>query len=380
MQIYIHIPFCIRKCNYCDFLSFACDEDMKKKYVQALIEEIRSISGKCHEIERDVSTIFIGGGTPSSIDGMYIEHILNEVRDVFKVREDAEITIECNPGTVDAQKLKHYTSAGINRVSMGLQTTDDEALIKLGRIHTYEQFLQSYDCVRNAGIHNVNVDIMSGLPGQSVDKYSESVENVCKLNPEHISAYSLIVEEGTPFYEMYNDENGIKTKELPDEESERRQYYITKDILNKYGYSRYEISNYSKKGYECVHNCGYWRRNPYIGFGLGAASLYNETRYNNTDDMKEYLAYSSNDSIRRNIQRLTVEEQMEEFMFLGLRMCDGVSVIEFEQKFGKSIDGVFGRTIEKYLSLEMLSRENDIIRLTDRGIDVSNIIFSDFIL
>ncbi len=380
MQIYIHIPFCVRKCNYCDFLSFTCDDVLRTKYIDAVKKEIEAAADNYSKSQKDVSTIFIGGGTPSSIDGIYIEEIVNKIRDSFNVADNAEITIECNPGTIDSAKLKHYKEAGINRISMGLQTTDDIILKKLGRIHTYEQFLESYDCVRNAGIKNVNVDIMSGLPGQSSEMYTEGLRKVCKLEPEHISAYSLIIEEGTPFYSKYNEVDGMAVDELPDEENEREQYYNTKVILKEYGYERYEISNYSKPGYECAHNLGYWKRNPYIGFGIGAASFVNEVRYNNTDNINKYIANPLDKAIRTNIQKLMMEEQMEEFMFLGLRMCNGISEKDFMAKFGKSMYEVFGNTIDKYVSFDMLYYNNDILKLTDKGIDVSNVIFSDFIL
>ena len=308
IELYIHIPFCVSKCRYCDFLSFSSDGDTVRKYTAALIREISSKKNK----ENITDTIFIGGGTPSLLDVKYIKEIFDSLYDDFNISDDAEITIEANPGTITKEKAKAYAELGINRVSMGLQSADNEALKKLGRIHDFNHFLESYDILRNEGMSNINVDIMSGLPGQSVAKYEETLCKVCDVNPEHISAYSLIVEEGTPFYQMYNPVDGLRRDELPDEDSEREQYYMTRDILKDAGYFRYEISNYSKPGYECRHNTGYWRGVPYIGMGLGASSLWNGTRYNNTGDMSEYIRCSMKpDSIAENVQKLTDADRME---------------------------------------------------------------------
>ena len=343
MELYIHIPFCVSKCRYCDFLSFSSDDDTVRKYTDALIREISSKKNK----ENITDTIFIGGGTPSLLDVKYIKGIFDSLYDDFNISDDAEITIEANPGTITKEKAKAYAELGINRISMGLQSADNEALKKLGRIHDFNQFLESYDILRNEGMSNINVDIMSGLPGQSVAKYEETLYKVCDVNPEHISAYSLIVEEGTPFYQMYNPVDGLRRDELPDEDSEREQYYITRDILKDAGYFRYEISNYSKPGYECRHNTGYWRGVPYIGMGLGASSLWNGTRYNNTGDMSEYIRCSMKpDSIAENVQKLTDTDKMEEFMFLGLRMTEGIQISEFYEKFGVTVNEVYGEVIK----------------------------------
>ena len=377
IELYIHIPFCVRKCRYCDFLSFSSDDDTVRKYTDALIREISSKKNK----ENITDTIFIGGGTPSLLDVKYIKEIFDSLYDNFNISDDAEITIEANPGTITKEKAKAYAELGINRVSMGLQSADNEALKKLGRIHDFNQFLESYDILRNEGMSNINVDIMSGLPGQSVAKYEETLYKVCAVNPEHISAYSLIVEEGTPFYQMYNPVDGLRRDELPDEDSEREQYYMTRDILKDAGYFRYEISNYSKPGYECRHNTGYWRGVPYIGMGLGASSLWNGTRYNNTGDMSEYIRCSMKpDSIAENVQKLTDTDRMEEFMFLGLRMTEGIQINEFYEKFGVTVNEVYGEVIKKYSDMKMLEINSENMKLTDKGVDVSNIIFADFIL
>lgn len=377
IELYIHIPFCVSKCRYCDFLSFSSDDDTVRKYTDALIREISSKKNK----ENITDTIFIGGGTPSLLDVKYIKEIFDSLYDDFNISDDAEITIEANPGTITKEKAKAYAELGINRVSMGLQSADNEALKKLGRIHDFNQFLESYDILRNEGMSNINVDIMSGLPGHSVAKYEETLYKVCDVNPEHISAYSLIVEEGTPFYQMYNPVDGLRRDELPDEDSEREQYYITRDILKDAGYFRYEISNYSKPGYECRHNTGYWRGVPYIGMGLGASSLWNGTRYNNTGDMSEYIRCSMKpDSIAENVQKLTDTDKMEEFMFLGLRMTEGIQISEFYEKFGVTVNEVYGEVIKKYSDMKMLEINGENMKLTDKGVDVSNIIFADFIL
>lgn len=377
IELYIHIPFCVSKCRYCDFLSFSSDGDTVRKYTDALIREISSKKNK----ENITDTIFIGGGTPSLLDVKYIKEIFDSLYDDFNISDDAEITIEANPGTITKEKAKAYAELGINRVSMGLQSADNEALKKLGRIHDFNHFLENYDILRNEGMSNINVDIMSGLPGQSVAKYEETLCKVCDVNPEHISAYSLIVEEGTPFYQMYNPVDGLRRDELPDEDSEREQYYMTRDILKDAGYFRYEISNYSKPGYECRHNTGYWRGVPYIGMGLGASSLWNGTRYNNTGDMSEYIRCSMKpDSIAENVQKLTDTDKMEEFMFLGLRMTEGIQISEFYEKFGVTVNEVYGEVIKKYSDMKMLEINGENMKLTDKGVDVSNIIFADFIL
>lgn len=375
-EIYIHIPFCVRKCRYCDFLSFPASDDVIDKYVDALLKEIRSKSIKGAE----VSTVFIGGGTPSILTPEHIGDIMWELKSSFRLKENAEVTIEANPGTINEDKADAYIRNGINRVSIGLQSSQDVELQKLGRIHSWQDFLDSYNILRNAGIKNINVDIMSGLPLQSAYHYEETLSEVCELQPEHISAYSLIIEENTPFYGMYNDKDGKLKNELPDEEEERKQYYLTKSKLSQYGYKRYEISNYAKEGYECRHNTGYWKRTPYLGFGIGAASLYNEIRFNNIKDIECYISNSNRkDFITENIQQLTVKERMEEYMFLGMRMAEGISKSKFRQIFGKDIEEVYGDVIAKYEGYGMVKNAGGRVLLTDKGIDVSNVIFSEFL-
>ena len=384
MELYIHIPFCVRKCRYCDFLSFASDACVREKYVDQLIREIESIpeedAGQCPEnaaprlnlTGRTVETIFIGGGTPSLLPPSAIERILAAVRQVFRVEPDAEITMEANPGTLTPDSAAGYRNAGVSRLSLGLQSASEEELRLLGRIHTREQFLQSFRAARDAGFDNINVDLMSALPGQSEESWQETLRFVCDLEPEHISAYSLIIEEGTPF--------ASRTLNLPDEDAEYNMYEATAQILREYGFEQYEISNYAKKGRECRHNVGYWIRQDYLGFGLGASSLYGKERFANTQDMKKYLENSRTpEKIREKEPPLTREDEMAEFMFLGLRMTRGISKAEFERQFGSEIDAIYGDVLRKYKSMGLLLEENGRIFLSREGIHVSNSVMADFL-
>lgn len=370
LELYIHIPFCVRKCEYCDFLSGPAGKQVQREYMEALFREI---DGTEKFEDYEVSTIFIGGGTPSVLPGEWIEELMEKVKNHFPVRTDGEISIEANPGTVDESKLQSYRRAGINRISFGCQSGDDEELKMLGRIHTWEEFLESFSLARAEGFSNINVDLMSGLPGQSLSSWEESLEKVAKLQPEHVSAYSLIIEEGTPF--------ALKKLNLPDEEEERKMYEKTHEILESYGYHQYEISNYGKPGKECLHNIGYWQRKEYLGLGLGSASLIRERRFHNTGKMERYLAKSDQvGEIREDIEKLTRENQMEEFMFLGLRMLEGVSEKEFQEKFGTDLKNIYGDVIKKYIQLGLLEQKGDRLYLTRRGISVSNPVLADFLL
>lgn len=371
LELYIHIPFCMKKCAYCDFLSGPAGNEQKRAYFDALVGEIRN----CGDFsEYTVTSIFFGGGTPSVFSGEWIEKIMDEVRSHFHLHENAEITIEANPGTVDMDKLISYRKAGINRISFGCQSADNTELKMLGRIHTWEEFLESYELARSAGFENINVDLMSGLSGQSAASWEETLKKVIVLGPEHISAYSLIIEEGTPFYEMQDSLN------LPDEEEERLMYEQTAKILKAHGYEQYEISNYAKTGKSCDHNIGYWTGVEYLGLGLGSSSLVNHRRFSNTNNMEEYLKYSDKpEMIRQEIQTLSVQEQMEEFMILGLRMICGVSETEFMERYDCSLDEVYGTVLEKYISGGFLKRENGRIFFTREGISVSNVILADFL-
>lgn len=372
--IYIHIPFCKQKCLYCDFVSGqGCDADMEE-YQSALMNEIEST-----DIKEEVDSIFFGGGTPSVYPVKYIEEILGLIKSKWKISRECEITIEVNPGTVDLEKLNKYKAAGINRISMGLQSANDNELKKLGRIHNYSDFVVSYENVRKVGFDNVNIDLMSAIPGQTLDSYKETLKKVVEMKPEHISSYSLIVEEGTPFFEWYG-EDGEKQAELPDEDIEREMYYFTKQYLEKSGYERYEISNYAKKGYECRHNIKYWERKNYYGFGVAAASLVNNVRYTNISDKKIYIQNKGNISkIREDIDVIDKVEQMEEYMFLGLRKIKGVSIMEFFNIFNVDINEVYKDVVKKHLEKGLCTIEGDYLRLTERGIDISNFVMSDYI-
>ena len=377
LELYIHIPFCVRKCLYCDFLSAPSDETVREAYLEALLAEIR---GRAEEYRAySVISLFVGGGTPSVMEGEQLERLLHAVREAYHMEADAEVTVEVNPGTVDAGKLSCYRRAGVNRLSIGLQSANNEELRKIGRIHTWEQFVITWKLARQAGFSNMNVDIMSALPGQTPESYRTTLEKVLALNPppEHISAYSLIIEEGTPFFERY--EKG--KLDLPDEDVDRELYHETKRILAKNGYERYEISNYAKEGFACRHNCGYWRRADYVGFGLGAASLVENVRFRNGSVLQAYLENPL--ACREEIQVLSREEQMEEFMFLGLRLTEGVWAEQFEENFGSKLTDIYGRVIEKNVRDELLSwdgPDEKRLFLTDKGLDLSNYVMAQFLM
>lgn len=390
LSIYIHIPFCVRKCLYCDFLSATAGEGEIESYVNLLLLEIKkqSIFYGGHR----VISIFLGGGTPSLLPAKETGRILEQITENFSVTADAEITVECNPGTVTAEKLKNYITYGINRLSIGLQSTDDEELARIGRIHGYRDFLETYALAREAGFHNINIDIMAALPAQSVDSYRKTLERVVKLSPEHISSYSLILEENT---QLYVNQSSYT---FPTEDEDRKMYELTGKYLAEAGYRRYEISNYAKEGFACRHNQVYWRRGDYAGFGLGASSMVENVRWKNPEEHAAYAVYVQNMEERNpgqtgtdraarmkragadEVTILTVEEQMEEFMFLGLRLMEGVDVGEFQRIFGKSIEEVYGKQIAELEAQGVLRRAGERLSLTPRGIDVSNVIFAEFLI
>ena len=397
LGLYIHIPFCIRKCAYCDFLSFPLDDksqpkgsvsqDVVTKYVTALEKEIRSF----HEIESEayqVNTIFVGGGTPSILAVKEIESIFQALRGNFSIAKDAEISIEVNPGTVTGEKVKAWKSIGINRLSIGLQSINDEELRILGRAHTFRQFQETFATVRAAGFGNVSVDLISGIPGQRLEGFMKTLEEIGQYSPEHISSYGLIIEEGTIFGELYGDKlidggtRGVRCPPLPSEDTDWEMYKQTEEILMSLGYHRYEISNYAKVGFTCKHNIKYWEREEYLGIGLGAASLLKETRYRNITDMGMYLKrVQGNQSVRddEGMEALSLKEQMDEFLYLGLRQIKGVSKAKFQQYFGKSLELVYKEAISKLTGMGLLIVGRDNVRLTERGIDVSNSVFVEFI-
>lgn len=384
LELYIHIPFCARKCAYCDFLSFAAPERVWRDYVNQLIEEIYGQSA-CFQ-DRVVTTIFLGGGTPSILPAELISQVFAALQECFVIDEKAEITIEANPGTLTMEKLEIYRQSGINRLSLGLQSADDQELRLLGRIHTYDDFLKSYQRARQAGFDNINIDLMSALPGQDVHSWKSTLRKVMMLRPEHISAYSLIIEEGTPFYERYGEEacGGEQSlwPSLPDEDTDREMYHLTKEMMAAQGYERYEISNYAKPGYECRHNTGYWTGVDYLGLGLGASSYISGYRYRNVSDMEEYLSLKLQNAgeAAREIQELSLKDRMEEFMFLGLRMTKGVSGSEFLERFGQNMWNVYGSALKKLREQKLIETEMPWVRLTELGMDVSNRVFQEFLI
>lgn len=427
ISIYIHIPFCVKKCQYCDFLSAPADSRAQEVYLRALKQEIREQAARYREYE--VQTVFIGGGTPTAVPCEKLCEVLKTVFTCYRVNPQAEISMEANPGTVTKEALLSYRKAGINRLSIGLQSTDDGELKLLGRIHTYRDFLQTYRWAQEAGFTNINLDIMSALPGQSVENYKKTLETVLSLRPQHISAYSLIVEEGTPFYEKYGQESeklqatGEKQPDLPSEDEEREMYALTEKLLATAGYHRYEISNYALPGRECRHNRVYWKRGNYVGFGLGAASMVENVRFENTRKMQEYLAeyagvpgaepvsadvaqgdaqalsneqefslseyahsekeqslFESEHTFSKNVHPLSPQEQMEETMFLGLRLTEGVSKAEFQRQFGVSMEQIYGEVIRENIAQGLLIDETGYLRLTREGMDLSNYVMAQFLL
>lgn len=411
MGIYIHIPFCIRKCAYCDFLSGPASKEEQDRYMESLLQEIQLTVKAYHPWQR-AESVFFGGGTPSVLEPHWIADVLHVIRENDMLSPEAEITVECNPGTLTEEKVQIYRAAGVNRISLGLQSAHNRELALLGRIHTWEDFLKSFYLLRRGGISNVNIDLMSGLPGQTMDSWQDTLKKVTALNPEHISAYSLIIEPGTPFYDRYQKQdnagdsdypdgkdhtfcdiegNCFLDERLPSEELDRAMYAWTKEWLHSQGYERYEISNYARRGKECRHNNFYWTGIPYLGFGIGAASLYGQTRYTNLDDRNTYTDMLLNKkeqynpkellhNLRREIHVRTEEEQIEEFVFLGLRRMEGISEEVFQKQFSRSFDSVYGEILSRYVCQGFLRREKGQIMLTDAGIDVSNIILSEFLL
>lgn len=399
LQIYVHIPFCVKKCNYCDFLSFSCDERTQLEYADAMIREIKYYAPKYRDYA--VTTIYIGGGTPSWLNEDKLVEILNTIGQNFMVCTDAEISMECNPGTVTSAKLEKYRRAGINRLSIGLQSADDEELKLLGRAHTYGQFLKTYEWAKNTGFANISVDLISGIPYQTTEKFLKTLQKVVRLKPNHISAYSLIIEKGTPFYETYRwdmvmQEAGKPTEALPSENEVYRMCKVTQDYLKKSGYAQYEISNFAQPGYECLHNSGYWTRENYLGLGLGAASLIENVRYTNTTELYEYINDSKDIQKKCFVQEddskvegtnlhayagaVSRKAQMEEFMFLGLRMNEGISRRRFEEEFGISIEGIYAEQLEKLKKHGLIEAKEGKIALTEKGADISNYVLAQFLL
>ncbi len=378
LGIYVHIPFCKRKCKYCDFKSFACEENVYERYINALKNEIKVASKSIMPTIHEVDTIYIGGGTPSLIDAKYIEEIIETIYQNIKVAGNAEVTIEVNPGTVNKEKLEIYKKLGINRLSIGLQTTDNELLNLIGRVHTYEEFLDVYNMAREVGFNNINVDLMLALPTQTESILVDSLLKVINLNPNHISLYSLILEEGTALEKEVED--GKYT--LVDEDVERKMYHKTKNILEKNGYNHYEISNFAKKGFESKHNLNCWDQKEYLGFGLAAHSYYRNKRFSNIQDLDEYIDNIEKFIISKNVEVHEIqdrESKAKEFMLLGLRKIDGVSISEFERRFRVHPLFYFRFEISRLEEEELIEVDLDKIRLTKRGLDLANQVFEAFV-
>ena len=371
VALYIHIPFCKQRCFYCDFPSYARKDDLMSDYIEALLIELKE---KIKDYE--VRSLFIGGGTPSYLNEENLSKLMKGIKNINFI-EDAEKTIECNPGTVSEEKFNIMKGGGINRLSFGLQTTKNNLLKGIGRIHTFEAFKDNYNLARSVGFNNINIDMMFGLPNQSVKDWTDSLEEVAKLNPEHISAYSLIIEEGTPLYKLYNED---KLK-LPSEEEEREMYKKCKNILIENGYHQYEISNYAKEGKECLHNEVYWMCNEYIGVGASSSSYIDGKRIKNIDDLREYIKrIGSGKSIVDEEIINTKNDNIEEFMFMGLRMNCGIEEEEFKRRFHTDVDNVYKDVIEGNINKGLLERKRGRIYLTDKGIELSNMVMSDMIL
>ncbi len=378
--IYVHIPFCKQKCYYCDFKSYANKEELIEKYIKWLKYEIKEVGeGNKLDYENDlddlvtVKTIYIGGGTPSYLDSKYIKEIVEEIRENFKLADKVEITIEVNPGTVNKTKLLDYINSGINRISIGLQSTDNELLKRIGRIHKYEDFLQTYNMAREVGFKNINVDLMLALPGQTIAKLEKGLKQVIDLQPEHISLYSLIIEDGTKIEKMLKN-NEIT---LPDENIERKMYWEVKKQLEKAGYVHYEISNFAKPGYESKHNLSCWNQEEYLGFGIAAHSYFNGERYSNTEDFDKYFEHPEDSKIIHEKQ--TQEDKQREFMLLGLRKIEGVKISDFKNKFIENPIYLYRESLSKLVTQGLIEIDIDSIRLTNRGIDLANLVWEEFV-
>lgn len=399
LELYIHIPFCMKKCNYCDFLSAPADEKSQSAYMEGLKKEIKFYGEGFKNVE--LSTIYIGGGTPSWLQEHYMASLMETVQKSFSIRKNAEISIECNPGTLNKTKLNSYKTLGINRLSIGLQSADAKELFNLGRIHTFEQFLKNYELARECGFANINVDLIYALPHQNAEKFYYTLKKTISLRPEHICAYSLIIEKGTPFYDKYKfdlvrQEAGGATEELPDEDVVYQIGKMTEDVLAQAGYERYEISNYARKGFACRHNIGYWQRKEYLGVGLGAASLIGNVRYGNIRDLNKYVEICGSirekpirdektgeelDAINthESAQKISRNGQMEEFMFLGLRMTEGIEKGRFYRTFGFTVDNIYHDVLKRLKEQEFLEENVTHIWLTERGLDLSNFVMSQFL-
>lgn len=388
LGLYLHIPFCVRKCNYCDFLSFAgIPGDVQNEYFQALLREI-GLRGMINRNNYYVNTIFIGGGTPSLLEGNRINELLLAVRNSFTVAEGAEISIESNPKTITKNKLNSWLNAGVNRLSIGAQSFDDRLLSDMGRVHSGGDFLMNYSLARECGFRNINIDLMFAIPGQTMRIWMDTLERAVALEPEHISFYSLQLEEGTPFFSLFKA-GGLK---LIDDELDRAMYHAAVKALQENGYAHYEISNAAKDGYRCRHNLKYWSMEDYLGLGLGACSFLDGTRSGNTADLQEYIQAGRDDSILDNpgsaragssfvrwSHMNTMEENISEYLFTGMRKIEGIDLTDFCERFGAGLESIHGRAIEKYRKERLIEIDGCRLRFTGKGIDISNRVLADFV-
>ncbi len=378
LGIYIHIPFCKSKCYYCDFISYTNKCSQIEEYIQKVMEEMKQYDLSNY----NVTTIYIGGGTPSFIDGKYIKQLLQELKRKLLNNEtkleDMEITIEINPGTITKEKLEQYQESGVNRISIGLQSTNDDLLKQIGRIHNYRQFLEAYELVKEIGFENINIDLMIGLPNQTIQDIKQTLEEIKRLNPNHVSVYSLIVEEGTKIEEQINSGK----LQLPEEELERQMYWYVKNTLELNGYHHYEISNFAKKGKESKHNMNCWEQKEYIGLGVAAHSYINHVRFSNTSKMEEYIENMNNANNQKNVtieEEQTLEDKKKEYMLLGLRKIDGVSIQKFKEKYMDNPIFLFRKELKKLVEENLLEIDGDFIRLTNKGIDLANLVSEEFV-
>ena len=356
--VYVHIPFCVKKCNYCDFNSFDNKNSLKQRYAEKIIEEINNFEG-----DLNADTVFFGGGTPTALEQDLLQRIILAVNNKFNTT-DCEFSMEANPATINSEGLLLLHKNGVNRLSIGLQSANNDELKALGRIHCFEDFVSTYCMAREAGFDNINTDIMFGIPNQTLDSFKRTLEEVVKLKPEHVSCYSLIIEQGTPFYNM--------NLNLPDEETERKMYYYAVSYLQQNGYIQYEISNFAKKSMQCRHNIKYWERKNYVGFGAGASSLIENVRYKNSEKLIQYI---ENNMPEKEI--LTMSDALAEHIFLGLRKTDGFNIKETERLYNIEFYQKYKTVIDKYLKLNLITYGEN-MALTKEGVSVSNIIMSDF--
>lgn len=374
LGLYIHVPFCAQKCYYCDFNSYKINSNQKKEYLINIEREMKfykdEFKDKCFD------TVFFGGGTPSILTVDELKELVNNINENFNIKKDAEITIECNPGTINREKLEAMKKMGINRLSIGLQATQNYHLKSIGRIHTYEEFEKNYYDALDIGFKNINIDLMYALPNQKTQEWKDTLDKIIKLNPSHISAYSLILEEGTKLYDMYQN----KEFELLDEDTDINMYNYTIDTLKRHGYNQYEISNYSKEDLECKHNIIYWKCDNYLGLGPGASGFIGDTRYSNIEDICEY-----NKCIMQNIRpvseeiELTKKDKIEEFIFMGLRMNEGINIDVFKERFDTDFYDIYQEVMDKLIKRELVRFDGKNISLTQKGREISNSVFIEFL-